>query len=182
MPRIDTIHGADRLVQQLANPKKRVAVRAENRLRRAGHDVVGPLVELLSHSSRKISIRAEVRLIRIGGPAVEPLIRAGTEQNPQVRFRAAFALGKIGDRRAFDVLTRLLDDESEAVRYDAAIGLGLLGDIRAIPILERIALGGIRADALDSAALQALCRIDPERYAEKDDYGWPLVLGANPNG
>ncbi|MGC9780794.1 MAG: HEAT repeat domain-containing protein [Candidatus Heimdallarchaeota archaeon] len=45
------------------------------------------------------------------------------------------SLGKIGHRKATDVLIETLNDENESVRYQAVIALGQLGDSHAVPPL-----------------------------------------------
>jgi HEAT repeat protein len=52
------------------------------------------------------------------------------------RAYAVEVLGKLGDKRAFDILLRTLESEEDSwVRSMAAEGLGWLGDRRAIPAL-----------------------------------------------
>ncbi len=45
------------------------------------------------------------------------------------------SLGKIGHKKATDVLIETLNDENESVRYQAVIALGQLGDTFAVPSL-----------------------------------------------
>ncbi len=45
------------------------------------------------------------------------------------------SLGKIGHRKATDVLIETLNDENESVRYQAVIALGQLGDTHTVPPL-----------------------------------------------
>ena len=59
--------------------------------------------------------------------AVEPLIEGLTYINTEVRRQAALSLGYLGDRRAYDGLSRLAEnDGSENVRIAAAYSLQLL--------------------------------------------------------
>ena len=45
------------------------------------------------------------------------------------------ALGKIGNKKAIDILVESLDDEYESVRYQATIALGQIGSTKAVPPL-----------------------------------------------
>ncbi|MBW1787095.1 MAG: HEAT repeat domain-containing protein [Deltaproteobacteria bacterium] len=72
-------------------------------------------------------------LIHIGEPAVPALIdklNTRYKEYPENHERAlaAIILGKIGDRRAVDPLTRALDDPSEEVRKSAKTALEFLKD------------------------------------------------------
>jgi HEAT repeat protein len=65
------------------------------------------------------------KCIEIGGPAVEPLIIA-LKSDPKIAIAATKALGKIGDSRAVEPLTRLLNDPQEKVRTAAQNALAKL--------------------------------------------------------
>jgi HEAT repeat protein len=78
-------------------------------------------------------------LVGIGTPtAVRRLRSALTEsaRHPFVRAAAASGLGKLGDRRAVDLLLPLIRDPDERVRAGALDGLRLLADHR-LPRRER---------------------------------------------
>jgi len=55
-----------------------------------------------------------------------------------VKEGACKALGKIGDKRAIDVLIQNLNSPDESVRYQATIALGQIGDIKAVNPLIKI--------------------------------------------
>jgi HEAT repeat protein len=69
---------------------------------------------------------------------VKGLIKAlGYEKDSSVRKSATYALGKIGDARAVEPLTKALNDADSDVRRDAAKALGKIGDRRAVELLTR---------------------------------------------
>jgi HEAT repeat protein len=72
-----------------------------------------PAVEPLTQVLRRFG-KPEIAnsLIRIGEPAVEPLIGALGAQAAWARYQAARALGEIGDARAIDALTQVLEKET----------------------------------------------------------------------
>jgi len=54
-----------------------------------------------------------------------------------IKEGACKALGKIGDKRATDILIQNLENPDESVRYQAAIALGQLGDQKAVkPLIQ----------------------------------------------
>lgn len=65
------------------------------------------------------------------------------DQDPLVRLHTARALGELADRRAIDLLMRLLEDASERVRLGAAVALGKHGHgpgfVRTVQWLEQAA-------------------------------------------
>ncbi|MFM8979042.1 MAG: HEAT repeat domain-containing protein [Planctomycetia bacterium] len=65
------------------------------------------------------------------------------DQDPLVRLHTARALGEVSDRRAVDLLMRLLEDASERVRLGAAVALGKHGHgpgfVRTVQWLEQAA-------------------------------------------
>jgi HEAT repeat protein len=62
----------------------------------------------------------------------------------------------LGDPRAFEPLTELLDDDQPLVRYNAASALGKLGDMRAVGHLA-YHLGG--PSFLRESAIKALRKL-----------------------
>lgn len=60
---------------------------------------------------------------------------AAASASADARRRAALAAGRIGDRRATPLLSRLLADPDTAVAASAAFALGELGDTAAVPAL-----------------------------------------------
>ncbi len=77
-----------------------------------------PAVETLIEALRRFGWpETREALAKIGKPAVEPLIQSLNHQASWTRFGAATALGEIGDERAVEPLTRLLNNENnEEVR------------------------------------------------------------------
>ena len=67
--------------------------------------------------------------------AAAALDSAAASPSARVRGRAALAAGRIGDRRAVPLLTRLLADADTAVAASAAFSLGELADTTAVPAL-----------------------------------------------
>lgn len=62
-------------------------------------------------------------LVSLGEPAVQPLIGSLNANEKDVRQEAAEALGKLGDARAIEPLTRCLKDEAVWVRHAARLAL-----------------------------------------------------------
>jgi hypothetical protein len=101
----------------------------------AKRDVKG-LIKALSYTkSYDIPDSAANALVKIGDQAVEPLINELHHPNLEVRWRAAEALGKIGDPRAVEGLTKALNDQIDIVSLHAAEALGKIGDPRAVEAL-----------------------------------------------
>ena len=79
-------------------------------------------------------------LERMGGQAVPYLLKVYDREDVGIKGRrmCALALGGTGDKRAYDMLVKLLkEDPSWQVRADACSGLGELGDRRALNHLNR---------------------------------------------
>jgi hypothetical protein len=94
--------------------------------------------------------------------AVEPLLSVIPEFG--LRYLVAVALGEIGDARAYDALTDMLQwEERTNIRDEIVRGLGLLGDARAIepligalldePELKHTAESLVRLDAIGRGQL-----------------------------
>jgi HEAT repeat protein len=87
-------------------------------------------------------------------------------------------LGKIGNKKAIDILVHSLDDEYESVRYQATIALGQIGDKVAVPPLlellkrkddplvrsEAAKALGIIGDSSSLKILMTLLRKDEDRF------------------
>ena len=61
--------------------------------------------------------------------------------NYKIRLAAAEALGKIGDKNAFESLSKVVNDEQENSAYvkeSAVVALGMLGDSRALDVFDSI--------------------------------------------
>jgi len=97
------------------------------------------ILALLQHEDWKVrrAVISSESLPKIcGTAAVEPLINVLKHNtHDRVRGEAALALGKIGGKRALNMLLDCLDDTSGTVRLRAIIALGEIGDVKAIPKL-----------------------------------------------
>ena len=70
------------------------------------------------------------------------MILALEDEYEGVRGRAAWALGEIGDRRAIEGLTRVLEDEDRDVATKAAQALERIGALR-----EKEDAGGVEMES-----------------------------------
>ena len=82
-----------------------------------GETAVEPLTQMLRRFGWPGTREA---LARIGKPAVEPLIQSLEDYAAWARFGAATALGEIGDKKAVEPLTRLLEKENNEEIKEAA--------------------------------------------------------------
>ncbi len=140
---------------------------------------------------KRLADAAKEALTEIGAPAVEPLIALLKDENKFVWQDAAHALGTIGDARAVEPLTQMLDEVDDydapavivalehiggaglepllkalkhdrlTVRQTTASALGRMGDKRAVPAL----IEAIDDPVLDARfdAIGALGQIGDER-------------------
>lgn len=101
---------------------------------------VQPLIELLRHGDSDGLREAGHALGKMGKAAADLLLEALRDENGKVRREAARALGDIGDGRATEALTEVLqDDEDSDVREGAARALGEIGDGRAVqPLIKAL--------------------------------------------
>src|SRR5260370_32563435 len=129
--RIGNAKAVDLLVGALARLDG-VSRSAARELGRVGSErAIKPLVELLACA--EVNAAAAEALAKLGSQAVGPLLDALNREAQAVRRFAAGALGGIGDPRAVDPLTQLLQSDPEyAVRTAAATALGQLKDPGAI--------------------------------------------------
>jgi tetratricopeptide (TPR) repeat protein len=75
--------------------------------------------------------------VALGAEAVEPLIAAVSQADPLVRPAILGALGTLGDQRAYEPITKCLEDPE--LRAAAVEALSNLGDARALPaVLEAL--------------------------------------------
>jgi HEAT repeat protein len=63
------------------------------------------------------------------------LLQGLSDPNPVIRQNIAKALGKLGDKKAVDPLTKLLSDKDENVRSFATVALGEIGSDETFQIL-----------------------------------------------
>jgi len=135
---------------------------------------------------------AELRCAALDGLALaprdaglRPILAAASDPDPAIRAKVADLLGRAGGRRAFALLTALVDDADRRVRASAACALGSLGSgaavARAVKYLENpktdadgriaamIGLGRGRSplakDALSRVALDTTQNRRLRRYA-----------------
>jgi len=111
---------------------------------------------------------------KLGESAVEPLIKAledgfrmywdGINDSGWRSEKAAEALGKIGDTRAVEPLSKALSDESENIRKSAAKVLGKIGDTRAVEPLSK-ALSD-ESESIRASAAKALGDIGDAQAVE----------------
>ena len=132
---------------------------------------VNVLVRALADEA--VSDDAARGLTRIGKEAVPALVEACELVEGPVRAKVIQVLGKAGDPRAVDVLTRALADADEAVREDAAEGLMNMGDV-GFPVLVKV-LQVARGQAR-TKAVRLLGKTGDERAAVALV---PLVLDAD---
>lgn len=99
-------------------------------------------------------------LVEIGEKAVKPLFKA--LEDFRLRWGAIVALGDIGDARAVEHITPLLNDIDPQTRGAAAIALGKIGDSRAIDPLIQV-LTNEKGVIIREFAIQALGLIGDEK-------------------
>ncbi|MBI4826543.1 MAG: HEAT repeat domain-containing protein [Nitrospirae bacterium] len=79
--------------------------------------VVEVLIEAWNNEDSDVRIIAAEVLVDFGSLAVEPLIDLLKHDDSYFRWRAAWALGQIGDPKAIENLTHLLQDDVSEVRF-----------------------------------------------------------------
>lgn len=94
-----------------------VATRKWDEAAGLGKPAVEPLIQVLRRFGWPDAREA---LAKIGKPAVEPLIQSLEDHATWARFSAAIALGEIGDKRAVEPLTQLLNNEKNEEIREAA--------------------------------------------------------------
>ncbi len=129
------------LIEQLDSPNPWWRAGAASRLGNMGERaapavpyLVGMLGDNAATGSSTPGKDAAAALVKIGEPAVETVAGVFRDAGAQedVRGRAASILGRIGDPRALEPLTRGLSDRVPGVRVAAATALGELRDARAV--------------------------------------------------
>jgi HEAT repeat protein len=121
------------LVAALGDGDPEVCKYAARSLVKLGREATPALLEALGSPSERVrhyAVRAlgEIRDER----SVEPLLAAGEKVDREVHL---WALGRLGDRRAFDVIAAGVADRDVKVRLTAIQALRDLGDERALPLL-----------------------------------------------
>ncbi len=126
---------------------------------------VEPLIATLKSEDKAWRGRefATEALGQIGTPATETLIAAVKDRD--FRSSAAEALGKIGAKRAAELLITALKDESGQVRSSAAEALGNIGDTRAVEPLS----GALTDRRCNTAAAKSLQKVgwEPQTMEER---------------
>ena len=79
-----------------------------------------------------LQYRIEKNAVVFSAANIESLTRALNDKDSKVRGNAAKTLGRLDDKRAFELLLKALKDKDRFVRRDAAIALGHLKDERAL--------------------------------------------------
>lgn len=126
--------------------------------------VLPALIDALTDTDEWVRFGAIIVLSKMGAAAVSPLTKALHHTNPVVRAAVAETLGRIGDRRAANVLAAMLMDSQISVRSQAAISLGRMGDARAVdPLVEIIQNPN---SELRTKAIKALGQIGDVRAVE----------------
>jgi HEAT repeat protein len=101
-----------------------------------------PILKALDDEDTDVKRQAIHALEKMKKEAFKPLLKKLYDVNWQNRSIAAEALGRLGDRRAVEPLSKALSnsrvrDENRYVRGKAAEALGRLGDKKAVPYLEK---------------------------------------------
>jgi HEAT repeat protein len=122
------------------------------------------LIEALSDTDEWVRFGAIIVLAKMGTASVRPLMAALHHSNAVVRAAAAETLGRIGDRRAADMLAKALTDLNQGVRFQVAISLGRMSDARAVDPLIEIVRNP--ASELRTKAIKALGQIGDVRAVE----------------
>ena len=92
--------------------------------------------ELAAGPEQRLRFVAAWALARLGRPAVPAMRELSAEGDASVRAFAALGLGRAGDTRSVDLLTRLLrEDRSPAVKAASAWALGEVGDGSTVSLL-----------------------------------------------
>lgn len=114
--------------------------------------VIIPLIARLKQEDSGLRPWIFEVLGQMGEPAVDYLIKLLDEKDPQLRAKAADVLGLIGDERAFQPLTHLLNDPDNTVRLNVIRALGEFGS-KALPLLIQVLqleTGPLRASAAEA--------------------------------
>jgi HEAT repeat protein len=91
-----------------------------------GVPAIAPLMQVFREGNLMMKTSAMEALWLLGQPATTPLIMVLKDDQSDVRKRAALLLGEIGDQKAVDHLTGLLNDDNVAVRREAFEALEMI--------------------------------------------------------
>ena len=120
-------------------------------------DVGRPAIDLLIESLKVANpaIQSDVvgLLISIKDISFDPLIDALKNDSSQVRRKAVIALGKIGDERAVEPITGLLNDSDPGVRFYIPTSLEMIGGETIIEPLHKAMKNEIAQVRMDAATI-----------------------------
>lgn len=137
-----------------------------------GCDSTEENIELLDSPDSEVRQSASLRLLLIGESAVPGLLRVLAEGADSTRYIVVQLLGKIGDHRATESLSRILREEQVVpIREETAEALGKLGDDRAMaPLID-----ALREDEVPEVRVEAVRGLVNLRHADPA----PLVAALN---
>ncbi|HGJ67353.1 TPA: hypothetical protein ENS27_18480 [bacterium] len=102
-----------------------------------GSEAFSLLIEFFKSTDPKISNDVINLMIQFKEKSFDILINALKNENDLVRSNAVIALGKIGDERAIEPISALLDDKVSGVKYYVPISLDLIGSPNIVPYLQK---------------------------------------------
>ncbi len=125
-------------MKALDDPERSVRIEVVKALASLGVPAIAPLMQVFREGNLMMKTSAMEALWMLGQPATTPLIMVLKDDQSDVRKRAALLLGEIGDQKAVDHLTSLLNDENIAVRREAFEALEMIKKRNAYIILSII--------------------------------------------
>jgi HEAT repeat protein len=155
------------LVRAMGSDDVEVRKYATRSLIKFGRKATDALLEALSDNSPEVRHYAVRALGEIRDPrSVEPILALGDRVDGEVYL---WALGRLGDRRGYELIAASVADPGRDVRLTAIQALRDLGDERAVPLLE---------EALDDEewmirewAARGLESITGDRYRYRNQHG-----------
>jgi HEAT repeat protein len=161
-----------------------------------------PILKSLEDEDTDVKRQSIHALEKMKKSAFKPLLKKLYDVNWQNRAMAAEALGRIGDKRAVEPLSKALSnsrvrDENRYVRGKAAEALGRIGSAKAVPYLEKalnekyIFVRKRAQEALDRIELsQELIHFANDYFAFDYPFSWDieeiyevekLIIGYSPD-
>jgi len=129
------------LIRQLNALNLKVRVEAARSLGRSGsRDAVKPLLNAQSSSNDELRQAASDSLLLLGAKfdIIPDVMARVALPNFYSRKAAIWVLGRLGDRRAFEIVCSALRDKEAMVRRAAAYALGRFANSEAIPVLSAV--------------------------------------------
>lgn len=127
----------DPLIQRIKTKRGEGTEVAEQVLGQLGEFAEEPALKLFRNQNDFVQNAAARIFYYMERPPVDRLIRLLDDENVHNRHRAAQALSFIGDRRATQPITKLLNDDE--IRWNAAVYLGGLRDPAAVePLIKAL--------------------------------------------